>query len=51
MMKKTKNIGIILSGGVGNRFGATIPKQYQLINGKQVIAYVVDAFKKKFRDR
>lgn len=40
------NIGVILAGGVGSRFGSALPKQYQLINGKEVISYVVDAFKK-----
>lgn len=40
------NIGVILAGGVGNRFGSSTPKQYNLINGKQVISYVVDAFRK-----
>ena len=43
---KRKNIGIILAGGVGSRFGSDIPKQYQLINGKEVISYVIDAFRK-----
>ena len=37
------NIVIIMSGGVGARFGATIPKQYNLIAGKPVIDYVIDA--------
>lgn len=37
------NIVIIMSGGVGTRFGAAIPKQYNLIAGKPVIDYVIDA--------
>ncbi len=37
------NIVIIMSGGVGARFGASIPKQYNLIAGKPVIDYVIDA--------
>ena len=40
------NIGIILAGGIGSRFGSEVPKQYQLINGREVISYVIDAFKK-----
>lgn len=40
------NVGIILAGGVGSRFGSGIPKQYQLINGQEVISYVIDAFKR-----
>jgi len=37
------NIVIIMSGGVGRRFGSMIPKQYNLINGRPVIDYVIDA--------
>ncbi len=37
------NICLILSGGVGKRFGAARPKQYQLINGRPVIDYVISA--------
>ena len=40
---------MILAGGVGNRFGSSVPKQYNLINGRQVISYVVDAFRKSER--
>ena len=36
------NIAIILSGGVGNRFGSKIPKQYLDLCGKPVIDYVLD---------
>ncbi|MBR3368448.1 2-C-methyl-D-erythritol 4-phosphate cytidylyltransferase [Candidatus Saccharibacteria bacterium] len=36
------NIAIILSGGVGNRFGSKIPKQYLDLCGKPVINYVLD---------
>jgi len=41
-----RNIGVILAGGVGSRFGSNIPKQYQKIGGKEIISYVIDAFKK-----
>lgn len=37
------NIVMIMSGGVGARFGAPIPKQYNLIAGRPVIDYVIDA--------
>lgn len=37
------NIVMILSGGTGSRFGTVIPKQYNLIAGKPVIDYVIDA--------
>ena len=38
-----KNIIMITAGGVGRRFGADIPKQYLLLNGKPVIEYVIKA--------
>jgi len=44
MENKMKNIGIILAGGNGSRFGSQIPKQYMSLNGKLVIQYVIDAF-------
>lgn len=37
------NTAIILSGGVGSRFGSKIPKQYLDLCGRPVIDYVVDA--------
>ncbi|MBR1811966.1 MAG: 2-C-methyl-D-erythritol 4-phosphate cytidylyltransferase [Clostridia bacterium] len=43
------NIAMIMSGGVGRRFGAPIPKQYTLLKGKPVIDYVIDACKKAAR--
>lgn len=43
-MKETdRNIVMITAGGVGERFGSTIPKQYVEINGRQVISYVIEA--------
>ena len=40
-----KSIGIILAGGIGTRFGAKTPKQYQLINEKEMIWYSIEAFR------
>lgn len=40
------NIGVILAGGSGVRFGSRIPKQYQEINNKEVISYVIESFKR-----
>ena len=40
-----KAIGIILAGGIGSRFGGDKPKQYYLINGKEMIWYSIEAFK------
>lgn len=39
------NVGLILAGGCGSRFGSALPKQYHTINGKMVIAHVADALK------
>ena len=43
MKKSDKNIIMITAGGVGQRFGADIPKQYLPLNGRPVISYVIDA--------
>lgn len=34
-----KCVAIVLSGGVGTRFGGDAPKQYYVVNGKPVIGY------------
>lgn len=39
------NIGVVLAGGVGSRFGSDVPKQYQTINGKEVMFYSINALK------
>jgi 2-C-methyl-D-erythritol 4-phosphate cytidylyltransferase/2-C-methyl-D-erythritol 2,4-cyclodiphosphate synthase len=45
-MKPTdRNIIMITAGGVGERFGASVPKQYVEMNGRKVIDYVIDACK------
>lgn len=38
------NIAVILAGGVGNRVGAGIPKQFIEVLGKPVLAYTIEAF-------
>ena len=38
------NVALILAGGVGSRFGATIPKQFIEVCGKPVLAYTIEAF-------
>lgn len=40
-----KNIGIILAGGIGSRFKGNKPKQYYLINGKEMIWYSINTFR------
>ena len=42
--EKIMNIGVILSGGVGNRMGLNIPKQYVKVNGKTIINYCLEKF-------
>lgn len=37
------NAALILSGGVGARFGANVPKQYTRIRRRMVIEYVIEA--------
>ena len=38
------NVAVILAGGVGNRVGAAVPKQFIEILGKPVLAYTIEAF-------
>ena len=40
----TKNIAVVLAGGVGKRLGNALPKQFLEIAGKMVIEHAVDAF-------
>ena len=38
------NIAILLAGGVGNRLGAGIPKQYVKVMGKPLIVYALERY-------
>ena len=40
-----KNIGIVLAGGIGRRFGGNQPKQYFKILGKEMITYSIELFR------
>lgn len=44
-MANKRTVGVILSGGIGKRFGGDVPKQYQTISGREVFSYVAEAFK------
>ena len=45
--KKEKKISaLIVAGGVGNRMGSDVPKQFIEVLGKPVIAYTIEAFEK-----
>lgn len=46
MKRQDKNIIMITAGGIGERFGGNIPKQFIDMHGRPVIAYVIDACKK-----
>jgi 2-C-methyl-D-erythritol 4-phosphate cytidylyltransferase len=39
-----KNVAVILSGGVGSRFGSILPKQFAKLAGKTVIEYTLQTF-------
>lgn len=41
-----RKIGIIIAGGVGARMGASIPKQFIIVNEKPIIVYTLEAFQK-----
>lgn len=43
MIQTDKNIIMITAGGVGARFGSSVPKQYIEMGGRKVISYVIDA--------
>lgn len=40
------NIALIIAGGIGNRMGQDIPKQFLTVNEKPVIVYTLEAFQK-----
>ncbi len=41
---------VIVAGGTGTRMGGEIPKQFQLIQGKPVLYYTIEAFLKAWDD-
>lgn len=41
-----RNIGIILAGGSGSRFGGNLPKQFIKVAGKTIIEHTLDVFQK-----
>lgn len=43
-MKDNKNIALIIAGGVGNRMGQDIPKQFINVYDKPVIVYTLECF-------
>jgi 2-C-methyl-D-erythritol 4-phosphate cytidylyltransferase len=40
----TRIVAVVLGGGVGNRFGATLPKQLLTLDGKTLVEHCVAAF-------
>ena len=43
-MVETKNVALIIAGGVGNRMGQDIPKQFLNVFDKPVIVYTMECF-------
>ncbi|MCU7497488.1 MAG: 2-C-methyl-D-erythritol 4-phosphate cytidylyltransferase [Ignavibacteria bacterium] len=41
-----RTIAVIPAGGQGKRFGGEVPKQYQKIHGKELIAYTLEIFQR-----
>ena len=39
-----KTVGLIVAGGSGERFGGDVPKQYQLIAGRPLLAWTIERF-------
>ena len=44
ILKPSRNIAMIIAGGVGARVGANVPKQYIRVKGKPILAYTLEAF-------
>lgn len=40
------NIAVILAGGSGTRLGGALPKQFLEVDGKEIIAYTIEAFER-----
>ena len=40
------NIAVILAGGSGLRLGGALPKQFLEVDGKEIIAYTIEAFER-----
>ena len=43
-MTVTRVVAVVLGGGIGNRFGATVPKQLLSLSGKTLVEHCVTAF-------
>lgn len=43
------NIALVFAGGVGARMGASVPKQFLELNGKPILAHVLDLFERHKR--
>ena len=41
---ESRNIAMIIAGGVGARVGAGVPKQYIKVKGKPILVYTMEAF-------
>ena len=43
MKKVAENVILIMSGGVGQRFGSGVPKQCCMMGDRPIIEYAIDA--------
>ena len=43
MREKVKNVILVMSGGVGQRFGSGVPKQCCMMGDRPIIEYAIDA--------
>ena len=41
-----KNVAVVLAGGVGNRMGMAIPKQFLMLSDRTILEHSVDAFER-----
>lgn len=44
MNSQTRNIAVVLAGGVGSRLGDRLPKQFLKVAGKKIIEHTLDVF-------
>lgn len=43
-----KKYAVIVAGGIGNRMGSALPKQFLLLKGKTIIQHTIEAFQQAF---
>ncbi len=46
MEENSRTIAVVIAGGVGQRMGRDIPKQFVLVDGKPIIIYTLEGFER-----